>query len=102
MTESPCGVIEWVDVALISKRASRGVILGVAGSRYTSGPYTPVDPGYPRREQSRDKRGGGELWGEISVKITQGCSRSIRVYGIFIWVWCVFIWVWSFHSGMVF
>ena len=44
MTESPCGVIEWVGVALISKRASRGVILGVAGSRYTSGPYTPVDP----------------------------------------------------------
>ena len=37
------------------------------------------------------------LWGEISVKITQGCSRSIRVYRIFIWVWCVFIRVWSFH-----
>ena len=36
--------IEWVGVGLISKRASRGLILGVAGSRYTSGPYTPVDP----------------------------------------------------------
>ena len=36
--------IEWVDVGLISKRASRGLILGVAGSRYTLGPYTPVDP----------------------------------------------------------
>jgi hypothetical protein len=33
-----------VGVALISKRASRGVILGLAGSRYASGPYTPVDP----------------------------------------------------------
>ena len=32
---------------------------------------------------------------EISVKITQVCSRSIRVYGIFIWVW-------SFHLGMLF
>jgi hypothetical protein len=42
MTVSPSGVIEWVGVALISKRASRGVILGVAGSRYASGPYTPV------------------------------------------------------------
>ena len=41
------------------------------------------------------------VWGETSVKITQGCSRSIRVYGIFIWVWCVFIWVWSFHSGIM-
>ena len=33
--------LEWVGVALISKRASRGMILGVAGSRYTSGPFTP-------------------------------------------------------------
>ena len=28
-------------VALISKRATLGVILGVAGCRYTSGPFTP-------------------------------------------------------------
>ena len=34
----------WVGVTLISKRASCGVILGMAGSRYASGPYTPVDP----------------------------------------------------------
>ena len=54
MTESPCGVIEWVGVALISKRASRGVILGVAGSRYTSGPYTPVDPCGYHSAQHRD------------------------------------------------
>ena len=55
MTESSCGVIgltgqhtesdthestlEWVGVAVISKRASRGVILGVAGSSYAPGPY---------------------------------------------------------------
>ena len=31
-------------MALISKRALRGVIMGVAGGRYASGPYTPVDP----------------------------------------------------------
>ena len=36
--------LEWVGVALISKRTSHGVILGVAGSRYASGPYTSVDP----------------------------------------------------------
>ena len=33
-----------VGVALISKRASCSVIVGVAGSRYASGPYTPFDP----------------------------------------------------------
>ena len=38
------------------------------------------------------------IWGKISVKITEWCSRSVRVYGLFIWVWYgVFIWVWSFH-----
>ena len=36
--------LELVGVALISKRASRGVILGVAVSHYASGPYTPIDP----------------------------------------------------------
>ena len=42
-------------------------------------------------------------WGEISVKITQWCSHSIRVYGIYIRLGMMcFIWVWSFHSGMVF
>ena len=46
MTVSPSGVIEWVGVALISKRESRRLNLGVAGSRYASGPYTPVDPSF--------------------------------------------------------
>ena len=52
--------------------------------------------------------------GEISVKITQWCSRSISVYGLFIWVQSfhlgmvfsfghgLFIWAWSFHLGTVF
>ena len=45
----------------------------------------------------------GILWGEISVKITQWSSRSIRVYGLFIWVQSFHLgMVWSFHSGMVF
>ena len=44
---------------------------------------------------------GYNVWGEISVKITHGCSRSIRVYGL---LWCgVLIWVamvFSFGYGL--
>ena len=36
--------LECVGVALNSKRASHEVILGVAGSRYASSPYTPPSP----------------------------------------------------------
>ena len=48
------------------------------------------------------------LWGEISVKITQWCLRSIRVCVIFYlgmvfsFGYGLFIWVWSFHLGMAF
>ena len=41
MTVQLLSALELVGVALISER---GVILGATGSRYASGPFTPVDP----------------------------------------------------------
>ena len=91
MTESPCGVIEWVGVALISKRASRGVILGVAGSRYTSGPYTPVDPTTIATDLEEVytlqylgvRQVGLSLWGRgrkyASTRDNAECIRSARL-----------------------